>query len=418
MVARVEERTGVSPLSEKSGRPIRVARVIARLNIGGPAQHTILLTAGLDRTRFETTLVTGVVGQAEGDFTNAARTRGVNPIVIPELGRSIRPARDLIALVKLVRLFRQFRPDIVHTHTAKAGTLGRLAARVAGVPVTIHTFHGHVLDGYFPPAVTRAFVGMERTLARMTDRLVTVSPRLKTQLLAMGIGRPDQVEVIPLGLDLERFRRCRPEVPTLGPSLGLAPGTPLLGIVGRLVPIKDHATLFQALALLPPSDAPAHLAVIGDGEERARLESLAGRLGLAPRIHFLGWRIDLESILNELDVVICASKNEGTPVALIEAMAAGVPVLSTDVGGVADLVAHAETGWLVPPGDPPAMAGGIRHLLDDRALRTRLAATGGAMVLDAYDVARLIPRMEALYTGVINEKLTTDKAKPVKEAHG
>ncbi len=383
-------------------RPVRIARVIARLNIGGPAQHTILLTAGLDRARFTTTLVTGVVGPAEGDFMEAARARGVNPIVIPELGRSIRPARDLTALVTLIRLFRRLRPDIVHTHTAKAGALGRLAARIAGVPVTVHTFHGHVLDGYFPPAVTRLFLGMERALARRTDRLVTVSPRLRAELLAMGIGRPEQVTVIPLGLDLERFRRARPEQPALRVSLGLRAEVPLLGIVGRLVPIKDHATLFRALALLDAHGPPAHLVVVGDGEERRRLEALANRLDLGARIHFLGWRTDLETILKELDVVVCASRNEGTPVALIEAMAAGVPVLSTDVGGVADLVAHGETGWLVRPGDPPSLAEAIRHLLDDEALRARLAAAGRTAALDRHGVDTLIRRVETLYTELLH----------------
>jgi glycosyltransferase involved in cell wall biosynthesis len=381
-----------------------VARVIARLNIGGPAQHAILLAAGLDPTRFVTTLVTGVVGRGEGDFTGLAHARGVEPVVIPELGRAIRPARDLTALIKLVRLFRALRPDIVHTHTAKAGTLGRLAARFARVPVKIHTFHGHVLEGYFPRPVTRAFLEIERRLARTTDRLVTVSPRLKTQLLAMGIGRPEQVEVVPLGLDLERFQRARPASPTLRPSLGLADDAPLLGIVGRLVPIKDHVTLFQALARLHTEGRAVHLTIVGDGGERARLEALASSLGLGLRIHFLGWRVDLETILKELDVVICASRNEGTPVALIEAMAAGIPVLSTDVGGVADLVTHGLTGWLVSPGDPDAMAKGIRHLLDDGPLRGRLAAAGRDVALDRHDVARLISRVEALYADVLAKK--------------
>jgi len=406
---------GASP---SGGRPVRVARVIARLNIGGPAQHAILLSAGLDRTRFATTLITGVVGHGEGDFSGLARARGVDPVVIPELGRAIRPGRDLTALVKLVRLFRALRPDIVHTHTAKAGTLGRLAARLARVPVKIHTFHGHVLDGYFSPPVTRAFLEIERRLAHTTDRLVTVSPRLKAQLLAMGIGKPEQVEVVPLGLDLERFRRARAPSPTLRPSLGLTGDTPLLGIVGRLVPIKDHSTLFQALARLHAEVLAAHLVVIGDGEERARLEELAGRLGLGPRIHFLGWRVDLETILGELDVVICASRNEGTPVALIEAMAAGIPVLSTDVGGVADLVTHGRTGWLVSPGEPDAMANGIRRLLDDGPLRGRLAAAGRDVALDRHDVTGLVPRVETLYTAVIDEKLQTGNAASVNGLRG
>ena len=388
------------------GNPVRVARVIARLNIGGPAQHTILLTAGLDRRRFATTLITGVVGPSEGDFTPEALACGVEPVVIPELGRAIRPGRDAAALVKLWRLFRRLRPHIVHTHTAKAGTLGRLAARLAGVPATVHTFHGHVLDGYFAPAVTRAFITVERVLARTTNRLVTVSPRLRADLLAMGIGRPERVEVIPLGLDLERFQRA-PAPPELRPTIGLAGGTPLLGIVGRLVPIKDHATLFQAMALLPAGPWAPHLLVVGDGEERPRLERLAGRLGLDARIHFLGWRADLETILPELDVVICASRNEGTPVALIEAMAAGVPVLSTEVGGVADLVAHGETGWMVPPADPGAMAEGIRHLLAEPGLRAGLAEAGRRVALERHGVTGLIRRVELLYESVIHERLKT-----------
>jgi glycosyltransferase involved in cell wall biosynthesis len=393
-----------------SGRPIRVARVIARLNIGGPAQHVILLSAGLDRARFATTLITGMVGEHEGDFAEAARARGLTPVVIPELGRAIRPAQDFASLCKLVRLFRRLTPDIVHTHTAKAGALGRLAARVAGVPLTVHTFHGHVLDGYFSPPVTRAFLAIERWLARGTDRLVTVSPRLRAQLLAMGIGRPDQVEVIPLGLDLGRFRSARSaSAPALRAGLGLASGTPLLGSVGRLVPIKDHPTLFRALARLKGDGEAAHLVVVGDGEERAALARLAEALGLSARVHFLGWRADLETILSELDVVICSSRNEGTPVALIEAMAAGVPVLSTEVGGVADLVTHGVTGWLVPAGDPAAMAEAIQHLLAVPELRVRLATAGRPVALDRYDVTRLIARVEKLYAGMIQEKMKGER---------
>jgi glycosyltransferase involved in cell wall biosynthesis len=383
-----------------SGRPIRVVRVIARLNVGGPAWHVILLTAGLDPARFQTTLVTGVPEPAEGDLGPAAAARGVRPVLIPELGRAIRPAQDLVALWKLTRLFRQLRPDIVHTHTAKAGALGRAAAILAGIPIRVHTFHGHVLEGYFAPAVTQAFLAIERALARRTTRIVTVSPRLREELLRMGIGRPGQVEAIPLGLELQRFARPAAGPPALRQALRLPPDAALLGIVGRLVPIKDHPTLFAALARLPASPS-VHLAVVGDGERRAALVRLVGELGLGARVHFLGWRDDLEAILREMDVVICSSRNEGTPVSLIEAMAAGVPVLSTAVGGVADLVTHGETGWLVPAGEPAALAEGIRALLADGDLRARLARAGQAAALARHDVTRLLPRMEALYAGLL-----------------
>ncbi len=391
------------PGRSKAG-PIRIARVIARLNIGGPAQQAILLTAGLDRTRFITTLITGVVGRAEGDLTSAARARGVEPVVIPEIGRAIRPARDLVALGKLVRLFRGFRPDLVHTHTSKAGTLGRVAALLTGVPAVVHTFHGHVLEGYFSPATTWVFLKIEQALARTTDRLIVVSPRLREAILAMGIGRPEQVEVVPLGLDLDRFVHPPPTRAGLRASLDIPSGTPLLGIVGRLVSVKDHPTLFRALRLLGEGNGSPHLVVVGDGEQREGLEQLAHRLGLASRIHFFGWRNDLEAILGDLDVVICCSRNEGTPVALIEAMAAGVPVLSTDVGGVGDLVDHERTGWLVPPGDPAALAQGLWALLADSALRARLAASGRSVALARHDLKGLIHRIEALYSAVMAEK--------------
>lgn len=386
------------------GRPIRVARVITRLNVGGPAQQAILLTAGLDRTRFRTTLITGVVGRDEGDLAPAARTRGVEPVVIPELGRAIHPLHDLLALGKLVRLFRRLQPDVVHTHTAKAGTLGRLAARLTAVPATIHTFHGHVLEGYFSPAMSQVFLRIERVLARRTDRIIVLSPRLREAMLAMGIGRPEQVEVIPLGLDLDRFLRAAQGQDDLRAALCIPPDVSLLGIVGRLAPIKDHPTLFQALAHLDAGDQVPHVVVIGDGERREELRRLAQSLDLAPRIHFLGWRNDLEAILSELDVVICCSRNEGTPVALIEAMAAGVPALSTDVGGVSDLIVHGETGWLVPPGDPLALARAIEVLLADPALRHRLAAAARPVALGRHDGKALIHRMEALYVTVMARK--------------
>jgi glycosyltransferase involved in cell wall biosynthesis len=383
---------------------VRIARLIARLNVGGPAQHAILLTAGLDSARFLTTLVTGVGEPDEGDLSADARRRGVEPVVVPELGPRVRPGRDLVALGRLVRLLRRLRPELVHTHTAKAGALGRVAARLAGVPIIVHTFHGHVLDGYFSPRLTRLFLQIERALARITDRIITVSPRVRHDLLARGIGRPEQMEVVPVGLDLARFLDGSAPPARLRETLAIPPQAPLLGIVGRLVPIKDHPTLFQALGLLTSQDPPPHLIVVGDGERRAALARLARDLDLASRIHFLGWRNDLEAILGELDVVVCCSRNEGTPVALIEAMAAGVPVLSTDVGGVGDLIVHGETGWLVPPGNPSALSRGLRELLADPERRGRLVPAARALALGRHDLKGLLRRMEALYTSVMAAK--------------
>jgi len=388
----------------QSRRPMRIARIIARLNVGGPGQHAISLSAGLDPARFVTTLITGTVGPREGDLTAEARTRGVTPVVIPELGRRIHPTHDLVALGKLVTLFRRLRPDLVHTHTAKAGTLGRVAARLAGVPAIVHTFHGHVLDGYFSPTLSRLFLQIERVLARITDRIIAVSPQVRQDLLARGVGRSEQVEVIPAGLDLARFLHGAPSPARLRDMLAIPAGAPLLGIVGRLVAIKDHPTLFQALSRLQTPGPPPHLIVVGDGERRQALTRLAQEIGLASRIHFLGWRTDLEAILGELDVVICCSKNEGTPLALIEAMAAGVPVLATDVGGVGDLIRQGETGWLAPPCDPPALSRAIRDLLADPERRARTVPSARRLALERHNVNTLLHRMEALYETLLAEK--------------
>jgi len=397
-------RPAMASAPATAGRLIRIARIIARLNVGGPARHAISLSAGLDPARFVTTLITGVGEPDEGDLSAEARARGVHPVVIPELGPRIHPGRDLVALGKLVRLLRRLRPHLVHTHTAKAGTLGRVAARLVGVPIIVHTFHGHVLEGYFSPTRTRLFLQIERALARITDRIITVSPQVRQDLLARGVGRPEQVEVIPIGLDLARFRHGPASPERLREKLAIPPGAPLLGIVGRLVPIKDHPTLFQALALLQTHDPPPHLIVAGDGERREALQRLAQDLGLASRIHFLGWRNDLEAILSELDVVICCSKNEGTPVALIEAMAAGVPVLSTEVGGVGDLIVHGETGWLVPPGHPSALARAIRELLADPGFQAKVVPAARAASLGRHDLNSLLRRMEALYEALLAGK--------------
>jgi glycosyltransferase involved in cell wall biosynthesis len=383
---------------------MRIARIIARLNVGGPAQHAISLSAGLDPARFVTTLITGTAGPHEGDLTAEARARGVTPVVIPELSQRIHPTHDLVALGKLVTLLRRLHPDLVHTHTAKAGALGRVAALLTGVPAIVHTFHGHVLDGYFSPTLSRLFLQIERALARITDRIITVSPQVRQDLLARGVGRPEQAEVIPVGLDLARFLHGAAFPARLRDTLAIPAGAPLLGIVGRLVAIKDHPTLFQALAQLQSQGAPAHLIVVGDGERREALTRMVQDLGLAPRVHFLGWRNDLEAILGELDVVICCSKNEGTPVALVEAMAAGVPVLATDVGGVGDLILHGETGWLAPPGDPPGLSRAIRDLLADPERRARPLAAARRLALERHDVNTLLHRMEALYAALLAEK--------------
>jgi len=376
---------------------IRVLRIIARLNVGGPALHTVLLTERLDPARFASRLVTGVPEATEGDYL-ALRGRTLDRLVrIPALGRELDARRDARALAVLVRLMRAERPHVVHTHTAKAGTLGRIAALLAGVPVRVHTFHGHVLEGYFSPAKARAFLAVERALARRTQRILTVSESVRAELLARGIGRPDRLTVVPLGLDLGPFTRAEEQRGALRRELGVADDVPLVGIVARLVPIKAHEVFLEAAARVARSVPACRFVVVGDGERRDELVGLAARLGLGDRCRFLGWRADLPRIHADLDVALLTSRNEGSPVALIEAMAAGLPVVATAVGGVPDLVVDGEHGRLAAMDDADGVAAATVALLRDPARRRAMGVAGRQRVLARHGAARLVADVERVY---------------------
>jgi len=381
-----------------------VVRIIARLNIGGPAIRTVLATAGVDRIRFPTKLVTGRPGSNEGDMRYLAREYRIEPIEIPELGREISAFDDLRALIKLITILRRERPRIVHTHTAKAGTLGRVAAILAGVPVRVHTFHGHVFEGYFPRWKVRLFLTIERVLARFTHRILTVSESQREELLhRFAIASPDQLRVVPLGLDLHLLAACEVHRGELRAELGLSKDARIVGIVGRMVPVKNHELFLKAAAELFRLRAreDLHFLMIGGGELEADLRRLAVSLRLAARAHFLGWRRDLARLYADLDVVALTSRNEGTPVALIEAMAAGVPVAATAVGGVPDLLHQGTRGELVsPPFTPAAVAAAMDRALSPEA-RER-AALFRRQILEDYGADRLCRDLEALYTDVLS----------------
>jgi len=384
-------------------RRYKVVRLITRLNIGGPAIHTILLTAGLDRSRFAPLLVAGAETPTEGNMLPLADRLGVRPYPIPELGRAVRPGQDLVAFAKVVRLLQRCRPTIVHTHMAKAGAIGRLAARLVGVPVVVHTYHGHVFHSYFDRLRTTAFLTAERALAHLSDRLIAVGERQRDEIAGYGIGSRRKLVAVPLGLELEPFLEAAPRGALRG-ALGIADETPLVGIVARLVPVKAHATFLQAAALLSNERPDVRFAIVGDGECRAALEAEARALGLDGVVHFLGWRRDLPAVYADLDVVCLASLNEGSPVALIEAMAAARPVVATAVGGVPEVVRDGISGLLVPPRDPQALAAAVGEVLarPDRARLLGLAARDA--VYPKYGVQRLIRDVEALYLDLLAAK--------------
>lgn len=379
-----------------AGERIRVMRIIARLNIGGPALHATLLTEQLDPRRYQSILVTGVEEAGEGNYLALHHRRSPEVVVLPALGREIDVRRDVTTLLQLTRLIRRVRPHIVHTHTAKAGAVGRVAAWLAGVPVIVHTYHGHVLDGYFTPRKTRAFVAIERWLARRADCLLAVSDTVRRELLDRGIGTSGRLRVVPLGLDLDRFVAADAGRGHLRRELGVKPDTPLTGIVARLVPIKAHET-FLAMAALLAGRTEGHFVVVGDGERRAELERLAQDAGLNGRMHFLGWRADLERIYADLDVVVLTSRNEGSPVALIEALAAGRPVVATRVGGVPDVVHDGVSGVLVGAADVEGLASAVEQLMRDPARGQRLGEAGREHVRQVYGAKRLLRDIDDLY---------------------
>lgn len=372
-----------------------VLRAITRLNVGGPARQALLLTRELT-SEFPTTLVAGRPEPLEGELSDPAVT--VHEV---SLRREIAPWTDLVSLRQLRRLVKSTRARLVHTHTSKAGTIGRLAAlTVRPRPAIVHTFHGHVLDGYFGSVVGRAFLGVERFLARRTDALIAISPEIRDELLKMGIGQSNQIRVIPLGFELKPLLAVSERSMVLRESIDLDGDVFLIGILGRLVPIKDHRTLLEAMHRLPQ----VHLAIVGDGELRTELEELASELGVNERVHFTSWWMNVAEAISDLDIVVLTSRNEGTPVSLIEAAAAGKPVVATDVGGTRFVVEEGVTGLLVPPASPQALARAIKTLLDDPPLRAAMGQAARVRVQKRFNSARLLSDIRALYLDVLSAR--------------
>jgi glycosyltransferase involved in cell wall biosynthesis len=400
---------------------IRVVRIIDRLNVGGPAKHVIWLTAGLDPERFETTLITGVVPESEGDMGYFARAAGVEPIVIEKMSREL-SFGDVIVIFKiLLELFR-LKPQIVHTHKAKAGAVGRVAAtiykwltpsalRLRGRKLAVvHTYHGHIFHSYYGAAKTRLFVAIERALARFcVNRIVAISERQRDEIChAFKVGKIDQFAVIPLGIDFEEVDSLR------GPlrrEIGVAAGDVLIGVVGRLCEIKNHAMLIESAAKLEV--ARTTFVIVGDGHLRAELEWRARAAGLGGRVIFTGFRDDAASIYADFDLVALTSLNEGTPLTLIEAMGCGRAVASTEVGGVADLMGRRretldgftvwDHGVTAPSRDVDAFTNGLRYLIERPSLRREMGERGHAFVSSRLSKERLVGDIENLYRGLTQD---------------
>ena len=377
-------------------------RVITRLNIGGPAIHVSLLASRLDPTRYETLLVSGVESGDEGNMLELGRLPPIDPRILPTLGRAISPLDDLRALTGLALLARSFKPDIVHTHLAKAGALGRIAARIAGVRTVVHTYHGSVFRGYFGQRESAVYLGIERALARITTRIVAITSGQKADLVDLGIAPSSKIVEIPLGLDLDHFRELPAREAALS-ALGLPREGRYVAIVARLVPIKDIPTFLRAFALVTESLPDVRGLVVGDGPEREAVERLAQNLGLERRCRFLGWRADLPNVYAASDVVALTSLNEGSPVSVIEAMASGRAVVATAVGGVPDVVSEA-TGILVPVGDHRGFADAIVSLLRDPDRRAELGRKGREVAVRRFASDRLVADIDRLYIDLLGRR--------------
>jgi glycosyltransferase involved in cell wall biosynthesis len=403
-----------------STQPRRIARVITRLNIGGPSIQVIDLSTDLAASGFATCLIHGHLADGEGDIRTLMPIGAIENVYVETLVRPISPLNDVRAFWRLYRALCRWQPDIVHTHMAKAGALGRLAAlfynrtRGRARPAKlVHTYHGHVFEGYFGSPSTRVFLMVERWLARRSHALIAISPQVKKDLLdTYRIANDQQIRQIALGFKLDRLLaidsadRAKAKASFAVPNDAIVVAT-----VGRLTAIKHHSLFLEMAAELVRRSNRYVFMIAGDGELRHDLERRSESFGIRPHVRFLGWRGDLPAIYGATDIFVLTSRNEGTPVALIEAMAAGVASVSTDVGGVRDVIAGDDLGRVVPFGDPRALADAVAALAADPDRRSAMGARARTSVQSRFDAKRLTEDIEGLYCELLSIRGTIAHAR-------
>jgi glycosyltransferase involved in cell wall biosynthesis len=387
--------------------PVRLTRLISRLNVGGPAIQAITLTKLLESRGYATTLVRGREDPDEGSMDDLAQQLAVRPLLVASMRRNV-GWRDALALPRIVRILRRDRPQLVHTHAAKAGALGRTAALLAfgfrGRPALVHTFHGHSLSGYFSSRRNALFLRIERFLARRSDRLIAVSAEIRDELVEMGVAPREKFEVVPVGFDLSGFQvdpaeRARRRA-AIREELGIPQDARVVTLVARLVPIKRVDRFLRVVRRL--TDLPdVVFLVVGDGELREQLHRSEEAQALRGRLVWAGLRRDVPDVCFASDVVMLTSDNEGTPVSLIEAQAAGLPTVGTRVGGVASVVIDGDTGRLAARDDEGALGGCVRELIEDPARASAMGARGRDRVLARFALDRLMADIDRVYQEVL-----------------
>jgi len=383
-----------SKSAAKLTRPIRVLRIISRMNVGGPAVQISGLMRGLDHNNFDHKLVTGHCDENESDYlVNVAKD--VNATRIDGLGRSIKPIADIRALISVIRIIRKFRPDIVHTHTAKAGVIGRVASILSGhKSFRVHTFHGHLLHGYFSRSKTNSIILIEKLLGRFSSRLIAVGLKVQQDLIEAGIGDPEKFQVIPPGLQLKVI----PSQREAKKSLGLDPDILYCSLIGRVTEIKRPDRFLEVVKELHRRNVKIKFIIAGSGNllrdtsEKIRLENLD--------ITCLGWRSDIEVVLAASDIVLLTSDNEGTPLSLIQAGMVGVPVVSTDVGSVSEIVLNGKTG-LIRSLNIQDLADAVEWLVQDFDWRQSLGSAAKSYTHKSFSVGRLVSDHENLYRKLV-----------------
>lgn len=394
----------------------KVLRIINRLNLGGPSFNAAYLSKYL-QPEFETLLVSGMKDDSEESSEYIVKNLGLHPVYLPEMYRELNPFKDYKSYYKLRKIIDEFQPDIVHTHAAKAGAVGRLAAIHSGVPVIVHTFHGHVFHSYFNAAKTRLFLEIERYLAKRSTRIIAISESQKHELCnTYNIAPSEKCEIVPLGFDLEKFNTNKDEKRKLFRSrYNIGTDDIAIGITGRLVPVKNHYLFLNSIQnVTQHTNKKIRAFVIGDGEERDKLEQHADAIGLSrkgpnPTLTFTSWIKDIDVSNAGMDIIALTSNNEGTPVSLIEAQASGKPIVATNVGGVANIVIDNGTALLSPRGEQAAFNQNLLRLVEDTNLRNKLSGTSTQYVLGQFSYQRLCRDMAALYNRLLTDKRTLKK---------
>lgn len=389
-------------------KKIKVVRIINRFNIGGPTYNATFLTRFLSDD-FETLLIGGLPEEGEADSLHILNEYGISPLLIEELQRTPNFKSDRQAYRRIKKLIQDFKPDIVHTHAAKAGALGRRAAKSCKVPVIVHTFHGHVFHSYFGKFKTAIFKAIERKLAKKSTQIVAISQLQKEELVNdFKICKAKKITVVPLGFDLLKFQENRIEARKITrQQFGIQEDEVAIAIIGRLAPIKDHAFFLDVISsVAQQTTKKLKVFIVGDGEERSALEKQLKTIPTNDHfsITLTSWIKDIAQFNPGMDVICLTSKNEGTPVSLIEAQACNVPVISTDVGGVRDIVLENETGFIVTKGDHLEYTQKLLELIEDDTKRKAMSEKGWEFVKEKFHYTTLVKNMEELYKRLLVEK--------------